>query len=39
VAEHLPGGTAHLAADQGHLSIVASHVDDMRDGLVTTLDR
>ena len=39
LAEHLPGVTAHLEAGQGHLSVVANHIDDMLDELVTTLAR
>jgi hypothetical protein len=36
LAEHVPGVTAHLEAGQGHLSVVASHIDDMLDELGTT---
>jgi pimeloyl-ACP methyl ester carboxylesterase len=37
LAEHIPGVTAHLEPGQGHMSIVAGHIDDMIGELIATL--
>jgi len=39
LAEHIPGVTAHLEPEHGHLSILAGNIDAMLDELVATLDR
>jgi pimeloyl-ACP methyl ester carboxylesterase len=39
LVRHVPGATAHLEADEGHLSIGIGAIDRMLDELVTTLPR
>jgi pimeloyl-ACP methyl ester carboxylesterase len=39
MAEHIPGVTAHLEPDHGHLSLGVGKIGTMLDELVTTVDR
>lgn len=39
LAEHVPGATAHLLPDEGHLSVGVGAIDTMLDELVSTVPR
>jgi pimeloyl-ACP methyl ester carboxylesterase len=39
LAQHVPGATAHLEPDEGHLSVIANRIGAMLDELVVTVDR